>query len=242
MRRRLGVASLIAAVAALSGCHSGPLIDIEKLKLNAFTGAGHKSSSLAVLKERRNADARREAIQELNNPVDLSDKQVIGALADVARTDPNPAVRCTAIRALGNSSQPEAAGALAILSTAVTSSRPTTEWADVRADVFGQLVKLAEAGHADDRTLASALDPSVVTVTKDPARDARIAATRLLGFIRDSKAVETLVGILQQRDFGVVYEAERSLQRLTGQSFQHNAEAWKSRLAATPQPLSQPPS
>ncbi|MHC4065717.1 MAG: hypothetical protein ACYSUI_14635 [Planctomycetota bacterium] len=46
-----------------------------------------------------------------------------------------------------------------------------------------------------------------------------------------------LIDALEQRDFGVVYESERSLMRLTGRTFEYDAPGWREWLAQTEDPF-----
>jgi hypothetical protein len=76
-------------------------------------------------------------------------------------------------------------------------------------------------------------------IAEDHSRDNRQVAARILGYCLERSVLETLIAALDQRDFGVVYEAERSLMRLTGRTFHHDSVQWQEWLAQTENPFAE---
>ena len=74
---------------------------------------------------------------------------------------------------------------------------------------------------------------------RNPSRDVRIAAALLLRHFPEREVADGLAESLRQRDFGVVYECDRSLMHLTGQRFRHDAQAWKAWLASAADPFAE---
>ena len=75
-------------------------------------------------------------------------------------------------------------------------------------------------------------------VQEDEDRNVRLEAARGLGCLgADRTTLDVLVAALSDRDFGVVYESEQSLIRLTGMTFDYDPQAWTDWLGNTPDPF-----
>jgi len=181
-------------------------------------------------------DERREIVELIGRSRYRSHQVVLDVLATIARTDRSEAVRCAAIRALGKAKSPQAAPVLVEILKAKPSDKqllPPT--AALKKEALRAAEPLLEGQMLSTDPKRSFRDAAIGLLGKDPSRDVRQAAARLLGHIEDRAVLEPLIDSLDQRDFGVVYESERSLKRLTGQSFQHDAPDWRQWLRQNPQ-------
>jgi hypothetical protein len=59
----------------------------------------------------------------------------------------------------------------------------------------------------------------------------------VLGYLRDEEALHALIAGLDQGDFGVQYECERSLMRMTGHTHDHDPWEWRQWVALTDDPF-----
>jgi len=187
--------------------------------------------------EHEDADVRRVSINRIVQTRYRSQPAVVDALDLIARTDASDAVRCAAIRALGESGDPKAVGTmLAILDNA---SDATTRNAggDVRWEAVEVLGRRTESGQAAQEQRAAVRRTALRLLAGDPSRDVRLSAARLLGHDSSMEAVHGLIDALRQRDFGVAYEAEQSLTRLTGQTFDYDSTRWQEWLATANDPF-----
>ncbi len=183
-------------------------------------------------------DERREAINRVARSRHIGHQVVLEAFDIIARTDPSPAVRCAALLALRHSGSPQAlATYAAVLNPRSTAEevRPTT--AEVRRDALRGLIALMDQGESAAEHERNLRETTVQLIAHDRSGDIRVASARLLGYFQDRTVVEPLISALDQRDFGVVFEVERSLIRLTGQTFDHDSVRWRRWLAQTDDPF-----
>jgi hypothetical protein len=126
--------------------------------------------------------------------------------------------------------------------TAVADEAPTVERlpaAEVRYAAMNGLEGPLERGELSAEQLDRCRSACLRLVAKNPSRDVRVAAARLLRHFAERPVADALVGALGQRDFGVVYESDRSLMHLTGQRFNHDAAAWRAWLASAGDPFAE---
>ena len=183
-------------------------------------------------------DERRAAIDRLARTRYLQRRVVLDALATIARTDRSGAVRCAAVVAARKSKDPRVVATMVtILEQSPPSRRSPCTSIDVRWEALRTILALAQAGAlpADQREPARRVAARLLG--QDRSRDIRQTAARLLGHFQDREVLGPLVDALEQRDFGVVYESERSLMRLTGRSFDYDPPAWREWLAQTENPF-----
>lgn len=197
------------------------------------------AACLEVALDGDSADARREAVVHLAKTPYLTKDVVLRALATVARNDSSPSVRYAAVRALAQSGAPEAAEPLIQIAASSSISRAETDprsddlrWAAL--DGLDELITLDAVAPVQLHSCRAAAEN---LVNRHRSRNVRVSAARLLGHFQERSALEALIEALEQRDFGVVYESERSLIHLTGQRFDHDARAWRDWLAATDDPF-----
>ena len=183
-------------------------------------------------------DERREAINRIARSRHVGHQVVLETFDIIARTDPSPAVRCAALLALRRSGRPLAlATYAAVLNPGNTAEevRPTTP--EVRRDALHGVIALMDGGESAAEHERDLRETTVQLIAQDRSSDIRVASARLLGYFAYRSVLEPLISALDQRDFGVVYEAERSLIRLTGQTFDHDSVQWRRWLAQTSDPF-----
>lgn len=128
----------------------------------------------------------------------------------IATGDPDPLVRAVAVRALNRARD---AGATEVF---VKSLNDTSE-----------LVRLEGA-----KALVNLPDPAAVPgllklVNKlDEPRDVRIASAEALKHYKQLDVARALTSRLNERDFGVAWQARRSLRRMTQNDYAYNEGAW----------------
>jgi hypothetical protein len=128
----------------------------------------------------------------------------------IATADPDPLVRAVAVRALNRSRD---AGATDVFVKSLTDSSDL-----VRLEAAKALVNLPDP---------AAVPGLVRLVNKlDEPRDVRIAAAEALKHYKQLDVARALVSRLNERDFGVAWQARRSLRRMTQNDFAYNEAAW----------------
>jgi hypothetical protein len=207
------------------------------LSLLLALAAGCASPSLAKL-DSEDPDERREGVTDLAcatlEEQESAEQRV--AVAERARklahSDPNPAVRASAIRAavkLGVAGvQPREAAQVCGEQLSPSVSKD----AFVRLDAAEGLADLALRAPGDEATRAAirqeALDGLKNALRADDDRDIRISAARSLGDMRANEAVPDLIQALHDETPDVRYHAERSLVKITGVDKGPNFEDWAS--------------
>lgn len=185
-------------------------------------------------------DERREAVNHIALTRHLTHQVVLEGLGTIARTDTSDQVRCSALMALHQSGDPHAAETyLAILAPEESKHQARVASAPIRRDALAGAVALLRKGELPPEWHPVLREAAIDLLANDRSRDIRIYVARVLGFLPDSSVLEPLIAALDQRDFGVVYQAERSLMRLTGFTFDHDAIAWRKWLATTQEPFAE---
>jgi HEAT repeat protein len=187
--------------------------------------------------EHEDADVRRVSINRIAQTRYRSKPAVVDALDLIARTDGSDAVRCAAIRALGESGDAKATGTMLAILDEKSDATTRNAGDDVRWEAVEVLGRRAESGEAAQEQRAAVRRTALRLLAGDPSRDVRLSAARLLGSDSSMEAVHGLIDALRQRDFGVAYEAEQSLTRLTGQTFDHDSTRWAEWLASANDPF-----
>ena len=237
---RPSIGSLLVAV-ALVGLVSAPAGCSQKHcwhKYHAFVTESDAVKYLRTALQDELPDERREAINRIARTRHLKHGVVFEVLDTVARTDPSPSVRCAALSALRRSGNPQAASTfVAILDPDASPEEVRPASPLVRRDALQGMLGLLQAGRLDPEHEPVLRDIVVHLIGGDRSRDIRQASARVLGYLKDRQVLEPLIAALDQRDFGVVYEAERSLMRLTGQTFDHDSIRWRQWLTQTDNPF-----
>ena len=212
----------------------------QRYKPAALATQSDVSRYVLLALEHDDADVRRSAIQQIARTRHAGLPVALDAFALAARTDPSESVRCAAIRALGEHQGDKTVNTMIVLLTTTeepSGVRPAgagVRWEASR--VLCNAVRSDAIGESSRRVVRAV---AVDRLERDASRDVRLTAAKLLGYDPDLVCVRALIGSLRQRDFGVVYEAERSLMRLTGKSHEHDAARWSRWLDATADPFAQ---
>ncbi len=176
--------------------------------LTAGCGKSIESWEKQIVSE-KSADQRREAILELMETDRRKSDEAVRLLAMIAREDEEPTVRSTAVQALARTDNPKAVEPLAEVLTEDTDSQ-------VRIDAAVALEKVRGP---------EALRPLLARLRDDPEDQVRTACARTLGEYQYAGVVRVLSTAMLAEEFSVVFEARKSLEKLTGQSFQ-SGRAW----------------
>ena len=194
-----------ATLAALGGCAGGASDD------DAFLAGLLAPSPGETAREAFNvydADRRRNAVNLLSGAT-------WGGEAPYLRTyrllinDPDPTVRAAALRAIGRHGGIEDLPAILPYLT------------DRTAFVRWEAAMATQRLHHE-----SAIDPLIKVLGEDEDADVRQAAANALAQYPQPKVFQALVGALNDDDYGVVEEAEHSLNLLTGQNLGQDGAAW----------------
>ncbi len=125
--------------------------------------------------------------------------------------DPDPTVRGAAIAALGKHGTPED----------VDRVLPYLEFDADNKIVRWEAAKALQRLHRED-----AVGPLSKAMTSDRDADVRMACANALGQYHTRPVFQSLVGALNDRDFGVVQEARQSLGVLTGKDLGNDGRVW----------------
>ena len=162
------------------------------------------------------ADIRREYIVELMDEWGGKSDDAVRLFAMLAKTDADPTVRSAAVRGLGESKNTTAVEALA-------------EVLDNESDAFIRRDAAAALGKVRG---PEAVRPLLGHLRADQDDQVRAACARSLGEYRYPGVTQALVGALLAEDFSIVYEARRSLEKLSGESFE-SSQDWQNWLDKT---------
>ncbi|MBN1512926.1 MAG: HEAT repeat domain-containing protein [Phycisphaerae bacterium] len=189
--------------------------------------------------EAPSADDRREAIVQLRRTKHISRDTVVRGLCVVAETDTSNVVRRTAIGGLAQSGRAEALPTLVAILTQEERRDPLARPATgtVRSEAAGALLYLIHDGVSVSRHATTIRPAAMQALASDPSRETRMRAAELLGHLPNRETLDALVSGLEQSDFGVVLECERSLMRMTGHTHNHDPLAWRAWLAEASDPF-----
>lgn len=224
-------------VLLLGGCSAAKR---KKFEYQHIHTQGQAASALADALDADDPDMRREAILGVAKSRFGADDTAWQVFDVVARTDPSEPVRCAAVRALERIGGNRAARPLLMVLEAddypaeVVPPGEQTRW-----DVLQVLEGLCHSGILLDEPMSRLRQIALQVLAGAPNRDARLCAARILSNFADRQTLEGLIEALRQRDFGVVYESERSLMYLTGVTHEHDPEAWRFWLRHVDDPFAQ---
>ncbi len=139
----------------------------------------------------------------------------------IAANDPDPLVRATAIRSLNISRDKSATP---VFVKALYDPSPL-----VRLEAAKALYRVPDEA-AIPRLLAAA-------TANEENKDVRIAATEALQHYPRLDVARTVVSLLNTRDFGIAWQARRTLKRLTGKDLDYDESAWLQFLTGPGKPL-----
>ena len=227
--RRLRVRGLVPVIAATAllltaGCQE----KFRDKKHPRFLTSQDAAYYVGQALENPSPDLRRRAINRLGQTRYVTDPAVQEALALVAKTDRSQSVRTAAVSALSESTpHPACASLVEILRSNADQTGVAPPSAAVRAAAVKGLLCFAKAGGCPAGLENEIIDTGVRLLRSDRSRNVRLAVAQLLGYFPRPDVLHELIAALEQRDFGVCHEAERSLMRLTGRTFDHDPRAWR---------------
>lgn len=160
-----------------------------------------------------NPDRRREGVLELMQQRVSKSDGAVRLFAKLAERDRDPTVRSAAVQALGESANTTAVDPLA----RVLTKEPNTQ---VRIDAAVALGKVRGP---------DAVRPLLSRLREDQVSEVQASCARSLGEYPYQGVVQALVAAMLNNDFSIVFEAQQSLEKLTGASFQ-TSRSWQSWL------------
>lgn len=170
--------------------------------------AGREPADL--LEAAEDPDWRRQTIVRMSESPEGLEDRWLETYAALARQDPDPSVRCAAVRALARGGNPEYLPALI----------------DALSDPSGQV--RWDAAVALDRVRGErAVDPLRERAREDDSADVRAGCARALRHYPQRRVAETLARCLTDSAFKVRYCAHRSLVSLTGRDPGYELEDWQ---------------
>ena len=166
-------------------------------------------------------DERRDGINELVDRTYGQKPPYTEQYANLAKNDPDFLVRATAVRALNRARHRE--------SSAVFVAALNDESEVVRLEGAKALVNMP-----DDKAI-----PGLIKLVTNPNenRDVRIASAEALKHYRNADAARALIGQLAGREFGLAWQAHKSLVRITGKDLRYDEAAWLTYMTNPDQPF-----
>lgn len=197
-----------------SGCTQvGRMVEKGRELVDKVTEAPKKSAVKTT--DQYFPDERREGINELVNRAYGRRAPYTDRYARLAQDDKDFLVRATAVRALNRSRD---RNAIPIYINALNDQSDL-----VRLEGAKALVNMP-----DDKAV-----PGLVKLVTNPNenRDVRIAAAEALKYYRNVEVARALISQLGGREFGIAWQAHRSLVRLTGMDLRYDEGAWLTYVA-----------
>ena len=184
-------------------------------------GCGRGADSWqAQIQSTDNPDLRRESVLEMMELRVGKSDAAVQLFAKLAKSDPEPTVQSAAVQALGKSGNAKAVAPLAWILTNETNTQVRTDAAVALGTTRGP----------------GAVGPLRGRLHEDPAPEVQAACARTLGKYPYPSVVQTLIVAMRNDDFSVVFEAQQSLNKLTGVSFQ-TSRAWQDWLVKNGDPF-----
>ena len=201
---------------------------------DAFNNVTPEQAS-QLMEKQDSADARREGIAALATRWTFTHRPPYTTrFQQIAQHDPDYIVRAMAIRAL-NISRDQSATKIFIAGLDAPEEAIRLESAKALANVPdtdaipGLLARL----QGTRMTMAEGHEMQV-----PESKDVRIAAADALRRYRTLDVARTLVGYLNEADFGVAWQSRQSLITLTGQDLSYDENAWLQFLVGPNRPFS----
>lgn len=175
-----------------------------------------------MMRDKASADNRRMGINDLMRfDYAIKSRYTAAAFEAMAQADADPTVRAAALRAC-NRCRDRAATPVFIRALADKS-----QW--VRLEGAKGLANVPDAN--------SAAPLMKLAANPDEEPDVRIAASDALKYYQTPDVARSLCGLLNDADFGVAWQARRSLVYMTGKNFGYDQGAWLGYFAGPGKPL-----
>lgn len=188
----------------------------------AFQRGDDPARAVRGLRDESAPDSRRQGIANLIRWDFAQEGAYLRQYQQTARNDPDPVVRATAIRAL---SRARDADARPVFIEALKDESPVVRLA--AATALRRLPDPAAAGPL-----------SALVTDRSQDVDVRIAAAAALRYHRTLEVARALIPRLGERDFGVAWEARRSLKYMLGRDFRYDEAAWLAHITGPDSPFS----
>lgn len=187
---------------------------------NYMTGATPFEAAKAML-EPKYPDKRRQGIMWLSARQYGREDPYLKYYGSLARTDPQHTVRAMAVRAMNRARVKDA----------------TTIYLAALEDK-NELVRLEAA-----KALANIPEPLAMQAlmkrldSADESVDVRVACADALRTYRNAEVAQVLIRTLRDRQFGVSWQARKSLKLMTGKDYRYNQAAWLTYLSGAEKPF-----
>ncbi len=212
LARQFVTVLLLGSLVGSTGCSS----------IRSFISPRRLAQDVAALEDPIFPDERRSGIAGLQRRPEGRQSAYVQRFRQIAQTDPHPAVRAQAIRALNQARDEQSRP---IFVSALSDPAPRVQLEGAKA-----LRNLPE-------------DAAVIRLTQlvtDEAqdRDVRIWATHAISKQPRIDVARTLVSVLEGRDFAVAYEARAGLRRMTGgKDFHYDPALWLAYITSNSAPF-----
>lgn len=185
-------------------------------------------------------DERRAGVLGLSKSRDGTADWAMKVYDTIARTDVDPMVRCTAIRAMaawaGSQQVPTVLKVLRSSAAATPDVRPAP--GPVRWEAAKLLLDVAREGGYEDVQRDEIVKTLLDRVARDQDRQVRLTVIETLAYFPQTPVPAALIDVIEtDEDFALQHAAERSLIGLTGATHHHDAAAWRKWLAETKNPF-----
>lgn len=193
-------------------------IPVSAMKMAEGDTAGHAAR---MTLDKQSADNRRQGVTKLVDYSFAKRPPYTTHYEQMAQTDADPTVRAAALRACNRARDRKATP---VFIAALSDKSP--------------LVQLEAAKGLANVPDVNAADPLLrLIISPDTDRDVRIAAVDAIRYYRRLDVARALSTLLTDHDFGVAWQARRSLVFLTRKDFAYNEGAWLGYLAGPEKPL-----
>lgn len=187
----------------------------------AEIASGETATNAALAMESVLADQRRAGVNDLVDRSFGKQAPYTDRYQQIAEFDADPTVRAAAIRALNRSRDGSA-------SRIFINALSDENW----------IVRL-EAAKALSNVPSSQAIPPLLKIVNDSSEriDVQIASAEALRHYRSLEVARTLINHLNDRDFGLAWQARQSLRFMTGSDQQYDQSAWLNYLTGPQNPL-----
>jgi hypothetical protein len=169
-----------------------------------------------MMENTASADDRRMGIIQLMQTEFGKHEPYTKRYRQIAQADPDFTVRAAALRALNASRD---AAAIPIFIAALKDEYELVRWQAAKA-----LSNIPDP---------SAVNPLLAVLNNiNETKTVRLAATDALRHYRDPVVTKRLIAGLNDKDFGVAWQARQSLKTITGRDFRYNERAWNDYVAS----------
>jgi hypothetical protein len=173
-----------------------------------------------LMEDTRNADNRRASILKLAGYRFARRDPYTKRYSQIGSRDSEYLVRAAAIRALNHSRSKDGAE---LFMAGLDDAEPA--------------VRLEAAKALANVPVEAAVSKLITHLRGDENRDVRIACADALREIKTLDVARALIGVLSDRDFGVSWQARKSLNLMTGRDFRYDESAWLNYVSTAQKPL-----